>query len=245
MPRRAPARELFHSTSSHDSEGTSSSILSLITFNNHTIQDVPNAQQDGPLWQALRRGKFNTLHAQLRFWCAVKLTGACIQAGVKDVVTLFHEPASASSVRVLNLLKQAQANASTTTTIDQASSTDQPKAEHNQFELDVQEQAPTSDQVQIILEYLGAGSAGKVVEGASSEEEAVKKFKLNANSFVKPLVRCCPAGPISELSDCICFVQIKYRLLTILQVVDWNAGKAVVGDNQSEILRLLEKSRSS
>ncbi|KAF4302632.1 hypothetical protein GTA08_BOTSDO07521 [Botryosphaeria dothidea] len=137
------------------------------------------------------------------------------EAGVKDVVTLFHEPASASSVRVLNLLKQAQANASTTTTIDQASSTDQPKAEHNQFELDVQEQAPTSDQVQIILEYLGAGSAGKVVEGASSEEEAVKKFKLNANSFVKPLV------------------------------VDWNAGKAVVGDNQSEILRLLEKSRSS
>ncbi|KAK7704266.1 hypothetical protein SLS57_010575 [Botryosphaeria dothidea] len=137
------------------------------------------------------------------------------EAGVKNVVTLFHEPASASSVRVLNLLKQAQANASTTTTIDQASSTDQPKAEHNQFELDVQEQAPTSDQVQTILEYLGAGSAGKVVEGASSEEEAVKKFKLNANSFVKPLV------------------------------VDWNAGKAVVGDNQSEILRLLEKSRSS
>ncbi|EKG18223.1 hypothetical protein MPH_04613 [Macrophomina phaseolina MS6] len=137
------------------------------------------------------------------------------EAGVKNVVTLFHEPASASSTRVLNLLKQAQANASTTTTIDQASSTEQPKAEHSQFELDVQEQPPTSDQVQTILEYLGADSAGKVVEGATSNEEAVRKFKLNANSFVKPLV------------------------------VDWNAGKAVVGDNQSEILRLLEQSRSS
>ncbi|GME49682.1 hypothetical protein GTA08_BOTSDO14273 [Neofusicoccum parvum] len=136
------------------------------------------------------------------------------EAGVKNVVTIFHEPASASSVRVVNLLKQAQANSSTTTTIDQASSTDQPKAEQQEFDLEVQEQPPTSDQVETILAYLGADNASKVVEGATNQEEAVRKFKLNANSFIKPLV------------------------------VDWNAGKVVVGDNQSEILRLVKKSRS-
>lgn len=59
----------------------------------------------------------------------------------------------------------------------------------------MQEQPPTSDQVQTILEYLGADSAGKVVEGATSNEEAVRKFKLNANSFVKPLVCLCLRGP--------------------------------------------------
>ncbi|KAL1633089.1 hypothetical protein SLS56_003160 [Neofusicoccum ribis] len=136
------------------------------------------------------------------------------EAGVKNVVTIFHEPASASSVRVVNLLKQAQANSSTTTTIDQASSTDQHKAEQHEFDLEVQEQPPTSDQVETILTYLGADNASKVVEGATNQEEAVRKFKLNANSFIKPLV------------------------------VDWNAGKVVVGDNQSEILRLVKESRS-
>ncbi|KAB2575705.1 hypothetical protein BFW01_g11168 [Lasiodiplodia theobromae] len=138
------------------------------------------------------------------------------EAGTKNIVTLFHNPASASSVRVLNLLKQAQANASTTTTIDQASdNSTQAKAEQAEFTFEAQEEPPTSDQVETILEYLGADSAGKVVQGATTQEEALKKFKMNANSFSKPLV------------------------------VDWTSGKVVVGDNQSEILRLLGQSRSS
>lgn len=96
-------------------------------------------------------------------------------------------------MRVLNLLKQAQANASTTTTIDQASdNSTQAEAEQAEFTFEAQEEPPTSDQVETILEYLGADSAGKVVQGATTQEEALKKFKMNANSFSKPLVSCWP-----------------------------------------------------
>ncbi|KAL0260278.1 hypothetical protein SLS55_003964 [Diplodia seriata] len=138
------------------------------------------------------------------------------EANSKNIVTLFHEPASASSVRALNLLKQAQANATTTTTIDQASDNSaQADAAHVEVEFDVQVDPPTSDQVWTILEYMGAENAGKVIEGAKDEDGALKKFKANHNSFIKPTL------------------------------VDWCGGKVVVGDNQSEILRLLRESRSA
>lgn len=50
---------------------------------------------------------------------------------------------------------------------------------------------------------------GKVVEGASSVRDAVRKVKEDAGRFRRPLV------------------------------VDWHLGKVVVGEEQSEILRLV------
>lgn len=60
-----------------------------------------------------------------------------------------------------------------------------------------------------ILEYVGESEAGKVVEGASSVRDAVRKVKEDAGRFRRPLI------------------------------VDWHQGKVVVGEEQSEILRLL------
>lgn len=91
------------------------------------------------------------------------------------MITLFHKPSLPASVRALTLLKQARATAVATATEDQASShTTQSKAQRTEFELDVQEAAPTSDQVRSILEFLGASKAGEVVEGAKDENDAVK-----------------------------------------------------------------------
>jgi hypothetical protein len=43
------------------------------------------------------------------------------QRGIKDVVTLFHDPSNAASVRVHTFLKQASAQQVATATLDQAS----------------------------------------------------------------------------------------------------------------------------
>jgi len=127
-----------------------------------------------------------------------------------DVITLFHKPSSAASTRVFTLLKQASAEASSPATEDQASDHGhQDKAQRSEFELDVTESAPTSDQLRSILEYLGGKPASAVVQGARDEADAMKKLKENADSFTRPLT------------------------------VDWNNGRAVVGDNKSEILNMI------
>ncbi|KAF2839849.1 hypothetical protein M501DRAFT_1003325 [Patellaria atrata CBS 101060] len=134
------------------------------------------------------------------------------EAGARDVVTLFHKQSSPASIRVHTILKQAAATAAAHSTEDQASSHEsQSKAERVEFDLDVVEQPPTSDQLKSILEYLGSGSAGKVVKGASDEGDALKKLKQNGDAFQRPVV------------------------------VNWNKGKAVMGENESEILRLLKE----
>ncbi|KAF2273296.1 uncharacterized protein EI97DRAFT_461179 [Westerdykella ornata] len=131
--------------------------------------------------------------------------------GAKDVVTLFHKPSSQPSMRVLTLLKQANATAKTHATQDQASSHDtQTKAERADFELDVTEAPPTGDQLKNILEYLGgSAAASKLVSGASDQADALRRLKENGNAFQRPVV------------------------------VDWHQGRVVVGDNESEILSLL------
>ncbi|KAH9875185.1 hypothetical protein J1614_004675 [Plenodomus biglobosus] len=136
--------------------------------------------------------------------------------GAKNVVTLFHKPSSQASTRVLTLLKQTHAQSAATATGDQASSHDaQNKAERADFELDVTEAPPTSDQLKNIMEYLGgAGAASKVITGASNETDALRRLQADANAFQRPLV------------------------------VDWNAGRAVVGENESEILNLLKEKSS-
>lgn len=58
------------------------------------------------------------------------------QAGVKDVITLFHNAKNPASVRVYTLLKQANATAVAHATEDQASSHDkQSKLERTEFQL--------------------------------------------------------------------------------------------------------------
>ncbi|KAI9882477.1 MAG: hypothetical protein M1823_005777 [Watsoniomyces obsoletus] len=106
-----------------------------------------------------------------------------------DVITLFHKPASASSARALTLLKQASANASQTATQDQASDhSAQNKIKRSEFELNVIEDAPTTDQLRSILEYVGAKRAGDLVHGAKDEADAVKRLKSDAESFRRPVV---------------------------------------------------------
>ncbi len=108
------------------------------------------------------------------------------QSRSKDIITLFHKPSSPASVRVLALLKQASANASVTSTEDQASST--PAQSRQEFELNITEDNPTSDQVQTILGYVGASGISSIIKGAKTENEALKKFRENAENFQRPVV---------------------------------------------------------
>ncbi|KIN04409.1 hypothetical protein OIDMADRAFT_156336 [Oidiodendron maius Zn] len=127
-----------------------------------------------------------------------------------DVITLFHKASSPASMRVHALLKQASAKAAEHATEDQASDyIVQTQPRRAEFELDVTEEPPTEDQLQSILEYIGAHRAGEVVSGAKNESDAVKKLQMNRDSFQRPLT------------------------------VDWNNGRAVAGDNESEILKMI------
>jgi len=132
--------------------------------------------------------------------------------GAKNVVTLFHKPSNQASTRVLTLVKQANAQTVSHATEDQASSHEaHNKAQRNEFELEVTEEPPTGDQLKSILEYLGGPSAaGKIISGASDETDALRRLKADGNTFQRPLV------------------------------VDWNQGKVVVGENESEILSMLK-----
>jgi arsenate reductase-like glutaredoxin family protein len=129
------------------------------------------------------------------------------------VITLFHKPSAASSVRIATLLKQASAHAAETATEDQASDHSHQTQVTNRepFELEITENAPTPDQLSSILEYVGVGKASQLVKGASSQSDALKKLKENPENFLRPVV------------------------------VDWNQGKAVVGENESEILKLVRE----
>ena len=112
-----------------------------------------------------------------------------------DVITLFHKASSPASIRAQTLLKQISAHASESATEDQATDhTQQNKFQRTEFELNVTEDPPTSDQLRTILEYVGsgAGRAGQIVEGATSEADAVTKLKENPDSFQRPVVGLLP-----------------------------------------------------
>lgn len=106
-----------------------------------------------------------------------------------DIVTLFHKSSSPASVRVATLLKQASANATAGATQDQASDHSvQTQPAREQFELNITEDAPTTDQVQTILQYVGSGGVSKIIKGAKDEKEALKKFKESKENFLRPVV---------------------------------------------------------
>ncbi|KAF6219585.1 hypothetical protein HO133_004054 [Letharia lupina] len=129
-----------------------------------------------------------------------------------DVITLFHKPSVPASLRVLTLLKQISAHASETATEDQATDhTHQNKLQRTEFELNITEDPPTGDQMRTILEYLGAWNAGRLVEGAKDSGDAIRKLGENPKTFKPPVT------------------------------VDWNNGNVVVGDDESEILRMISQ----
>ncbi|KAL8939600.1 MAG: hypothetical protein Q9211_002670 [Gyalolechia sp. 1 TL-2023] len=131
-----------------------------------------------------------------------------------DVITLFHKASSPASIRAQTLLKQVSAHASETATEDQAADhSRQNKLQRTEFELNITEDPPTSDQLRTILEYVGsgAGRAGQIVEGAVDEADALRKLKEDPNRFQRPVI------------------------------VDWNNGRAVFGDKESEIVKMISQ----
>lgn len=133
-------------------------------------------------------------------------------------MTLFHKASSPASLRVVTILKQASAHASETSTEDQASdhrvqTEDAPVSRRDPFDLNVTEDPPTADQLQTILEYVGTTGIPAIVKGAKTQNEAMRKFRESHENFQRPVV------------------------------VDWNNGKAIAGDNKSEILKLLNASK--
>ncbi|KXG54305.1 uncharacterized protein PGRI_074490 [Penicillium griseofulvum] len=141
-----------------------------------------------------------------------------------DPITLFHSPSIQASTRTLNILKQASATASETATEDQASDhSTHAKKQRGEFELEVTTSPPTADQLRSILDYISpvsgvGGQSDKVtygvaqlVKGARDADDALKKFKENNENFVRPIT------------------------------VDWVNGRAVIGDNESEILRMVRQ----
>merc|ERR1712087_125877 len=101
-------------------------------------------------------------------------------------------------------------NASNSATEDQASDHDnQSRLQRTDFNLDVQETPPTPDQLTSIPDYLGPSKASTVVEEATGTSDALRKFNAKQQAFQRPVT------------------------------VDWNNGRAVVGDDESELMRLV------
>jgi hypothetical protein len=106
-----------------------------------------------------------------------------------DIVTVFHKASSPASTRVANLVKQISANAQAGATLDQASDhTAQTKVTRDPFELNITEEAPTVEQVQTILDYVGKTGISKVIKGAHDEKDALKKFRQSRETFLRPVV---------------------------------------------------------
>lgn len=108
------------------------------------------------------------------------------------MITLFHKATTPASVRVHTLLKTASATAAEHATEDQASDhTHQTTPRRTEFSLDVTEEPPTEDQLKNIIEFLGAGGAGKVVKGSNDFASALKLLKQSKDNFQAPVV-CLP-----------------------------------------------------
>ncbi|EGS22964.1 uncharacterized protein CTHT_0014430 [Thermochaetoides thermophila DSM 1495] len=83
-----------------------------------------------------------------------------------------------------------------------------------EFKLEITENPPTPEQLQTILEYAGSKRISTIVRGATNQAEALRKFKESPDNFIRPVV------------------------------VDWNNGQARAGENESEILKMLDSVRN-
>lgn len=136
-------------------------------------------------------------------------------------------------MRVVSLLKQINAVAAAGATEDQASDhTAQTQPRREEFELDIIEGAPTEGQVKTILDYLSKDQVPRIFQGSNTPGDALKAFKRNPGSFIRPVVGVSLSAPNRDILH-------RTPKLTHLQVVDWNNGKVVAGDNKSEILKML------
>ncbi|MCJ1393675.1 hypothetical protein MMC18_006551, partial [Xylographa bjoerkii] len=98
-------------------------------------------------------------------------------------------PSLPASTRVLNILKQVSAHASEGATEDQASDhSQQNKVQRSEFELNVTEEPPTSDQLRTILEYVGARKVKDVIDGAKNESDAMRLLKEDSKRFRRPVI---------------------------------------------------------
>lgn len=104
------------------------------------------------------------------------------------MITLFHKPASTTSIQALRLLKRVSAAASGAVTGVAEDDDVKYKVRREEFELNVTEDPPTTDQLRNILEYVGARRAGDLVTGARDEAEAMRKLKENGENFQRPVV---------------------------------------------------------
>ncbi|KAL2830270.1 thioredoxin-like protein [Aspergillus cavernicola] len=130
-----------------------------------------------------------------------------------DPITLFHTPSLPTSTKAYNILKAASAAAAESSS----------PIGRGEFQLEVTTAAPTTDQLRNILEFVsgdtsGGGKAGgatyavsEIVRGARDAEDAVKRFKEDSGRFVRPVT------------------------------VDWTNGQAVVGEGESEILKMVKQ----
>ena len=101
---------------------------------------------------------------------------------------------------------------------------------------DVQETPPTSDQLSSILEYLGPSRSNTVVKESTGSTDALKKFKQNEQAFQRPLVVDWNNGRAGEDTACECSRR-RSMLCHHMQVLLLTLP--VVGDNESEILKLI------
>lgn len=86
-------------------------------------------------------------------------------------------------------MKQHRANAQNPATEDQASDKAvPPPTQRADYDLDIQEETPTGDQLKSILEYAGPGKAGTIVQGARDPTDAMEKIKRDGGLFNRPLV---------------------------------------------------------
>lgn len=95
--------------------------------------------------------------------------------------------------------------------------------------MDIQEGPPTGDQLKSLLEYIGGHNAGKLIMGARDTSDALAKLKEDAELFQRPVVS----------RHLVRYLQLELIGINV-QVVDWHEGKVAVGDNESEILKLLK-----
>ncbi|PHH65241.1 hypothetical protein CDD81_3100 [Ophiocordyceps australis] len=128
-----------------------------------------------------------------------------------DIVSVFVKPNCAASARVAYLVKQASASLQDRATNGHATGhgLHYDVSEREPFEYNLTQEMPTTAQLHTIFSYVNRSDIPNIVHGAKNRNEALKIYKQSKDSFIRPLT------------------------------VDWNNGKVVTGDNESEILRLV------
>ncbi|KAF8809967.1 hypothetical protein BYT27DRAFT_7187293 [Phlegmacium glaucopus] len=134
-------------------------------------------------------------------------------------ISIFHHPSSAPSTRALNLLRSSL---STPYPVDSA------KGKPLEFELQVVESSPTSDQLKTILSYFPSKAANPSMVFLSAHPSGPST--LGEPTTVQGIVELAEKNPLA----------IKWPI-----VVDWNSGKASIGDVEGVkgILEILRQKR--